>query len=197
MSTSAAAAESVSALPVSPVAHQREGQGTLDAPEGPGVAVSCLAPVVEGGAAPSEAPDQEGPGPEAPAEGERAEPASAGVSPPPEEEEEARQPQKPRDPGAPTRAQWEDHQATHLPFRVWCPQCVAGRMDNPPHRRGREQEASVPEVHMDYAFCRRHDEEHVTTMLVMKHRQSRAVRCWVVPQKGRWTWWPRRSSRAG
>ena len=37
---------------------------------------------------------------------------------------------------------------------------------------------------MDYAFCRHHDEEHVTTMLVMKHRQSRAVRCWVVPQKG-------------
>ena len=57
-------------------------------------------------------------------------------------------------------------------------------MDNPPHRRGAETESTVPEVHFDYAFCRRQDEEAVTTLLVLKHRQSRAVRCWVVPQKG-------------
>eukprot|EP00969_Alexandrium_andersonii_P276388 12216197-Alexandrium_andersonii.AAC.1 len=28
------------------------------------------------------------------------------------------------------------------------------------------------------------DEDHVTTVLVLKHRQSRAARCWVVPSKG-------------
>ncbi len=37
---------------------------------------------------------------------------------------------------------------------------------------------------MDYAFCRRNDEDRAITMLVMKHRQSRAVRCWVMPHKG-------------
>ena len=37
---------------------------------------------------------------------------------------------------------------------------------------------------MDYAFCRREDEGRVVPLLVMKHRQTRAVRCWVVPQKG-------------
>ena len=42
----------------------------------------------------------------------------------------------------------------------------------------------MPEVHLDYAFCRRQDEDKVVTLLVIKHRQSRAVRCWVVPQKG-------------
>ena len=37
---------------------------------------------------------------------------------------------------------------------------------------------------MDYCFVRREDEEHYTTILVLKHRQSRAVRSWVVPRKG-------------
>ena len=37
---------------------------------------------------------------------------------------------------------------------------------------------------MDYAFCRRREEDQLTTLLVIKHRQSRAVRCWVVPAKG-------------
>ena len=98
--------------------------------------------------------------------------------------EEARQQAKARDPSAPTKAQWEEHQSTHLPFRSWCPHCVAGRLDNPPHRRLPERESTVPEVHLDYAFCRRQDEDKVVTLLVIKHRQSRAVRCWVVPQKG-------------
>ena len=37
---------------------------------------------------------------------------------------------------------------------------------------------------MDYCFARREDEEHLTTVLVLTHRQSRAVRCWAVPRKG-------------
>ena len=37
---------------------------------------------------------------------------------------------------------------------------------------------------MDYCFVRREGEEHVTTVLALKHRQSRAVRCWVIPRKG-------------
>ena len=37
---------------------------------------------------------------------------------------------------------------------------------------------------MDYAFCRRQEEGQTTPLLVIKHRQSRTVRCWVVPGKG-------------
>ena len=81
-------------------------------------------------------------------------------------EEEARLPKKARDPGEPTRAEWEEHQATHLPFRSWCPHCVAGRQDNPPHRRQEERESRVPEVHMDYCFVRRTDEEEVLPTLI-------------------------------
>ena len=96
----------------------------------------------------------------------------------------ARRPEKVRDLCAPTRAQWEERQATHLPFRSWCPRCVVGRLGNPPHRRVVNEEASAPEVHFGYAFRRRREEDRVVTLLVMQHRQPRAVRCWVVPQKG-------------
>ncbi len=43
--------------------------------------------------------------------------------------EEARRAKKACDPGAPTRAEVEAHAATHLPFRIWCEECVAGRRD--------------------------------------------------------------------
>ena len=116
---------------------------------------------MEDGAAPEEVPDQEGPPCEGPEFVEAAAgPASAGGCPA-GEHEEARRPNPPRDHGAPTKAQWDEHQSTHLPFRIWCPHCVAGRLGNPPHRRVAAHEASVPEVHMDYAFCRREDEDRV------------------------------------
>ena len=30
------------------------------------------------------------------------------------------------DPGQPTQKQLDDHRIDHLPFRSWCPECVAG-----------------------------------------------------------------------
>ena len=97
--------------------------------------------------------------------------------------EEARAARPARDPRQPTAAERAAHEATHLPFRVWCAECVAGRRDNPPHRASKEA-PSVPEVGMDYAFVRRADEEDTLTLLVMKDRGSRAARAWVVPHKG-------------
>ena len=104
------------------------------------------------------------------------------------EEEEARAPKRARDPAQPTRAEWEAHQANHLPYRSWCRYCVEGRLSNPPHHQkaAGAEEPALPEVHMDYAFVRREGEADTTTILVVKHRQSRAIRCWVVPRKGRW-----------
>ena len=31
------------------------------------------------------------------------------------------------DPGAPSKQEVLEHQLTHIPFRLWCPHCVAGR----------------------------------------------------------------------
>jgi hypothetical protein len=65
-----------------------------------------------------------------------------------EEPEEARAAKPMRDPGQPTQAERDAHEATHLPFRIWCADCVAGRRDNP------ADEPAKPEVLMDYCFFR-------------------------------------------
>ena len=48
-----------------------------------------------------------------------------------EEGEEARVPCAARSPLQPTKAEWEAHQATHLPSRNWCRLCVEGRCGTP------------------------------------------------------------------
>ena len=101
-----------------------------------------------------------------------------------EAQEEAKVPRPLRDPGAPTRAMVEAHAATHLPFRSWCPHCVAGRRDGLPHRKVEPDEDGRPEVHMDYAFVRRQGEDTQRTILILKERRSRAVQALMVSSKG-------------
>ena len=98
--------------------------------------------------------------------------------------EEARELKPARDPGAPTAAMRAAHEATHLPFRSWCPECVAGRKDNPAHLLKPLSESALPEVSLDYCFVRREGEEQVLTILLLKDRRSRVVRAWVVQSKG-------------
>ncbi len=98
--------------------------------------------------------------------------------------EEARAARPRRDPGAPTQADRDAHAATHLPFRSWCEACVQGRQDAPPHSRQKRVAGEVPEVAFDYAFVRRDNEEKLATLLVMRDRDTKAIRAWVLPHKG-------------
>ena len=41
-----------------------------------------------------------------------------------------------RDPGDPTTKEREDHNATHIPFRSWCPICVKAKGREEAHRNG-------------------------------------------------------------
>ena len=65
-----------------------------------------------------------------------------------QESEEARAPEVLRDPGAPTKKEMEEHYTTHLPFRSWCPHCVAGKAQDRPHRMKKEEQMDkqVPEI---------------------------------------------------
>ena len=99
---------------------------------------------------------------------EQAAPARAEQQPPlvdpdtdEEEEEEAKSQRMARGPSEPTKKEREEHRATHLPFRSWFPFCVAGRSDNPPHHRrpAEQDQPTVPEVHFDYAYVRRQEED--------------------------------------
>ena len=98
--------------------------------------------------------------------------------------EEAMVPKTARAPTAPTRAEWQAHQSTHLPYRSWCPECVAGRKDNPGHRTMPSEERLVPEVSLDYAFVRRGTDEDKAKILVVKDRETKAIMAAVLQMKG-------------
>ena len=53
-----------------------------------------------------------------------------------EEEEEEAEAQRPlRDPGSPSKAEWDEHMLTHIPTRPWCPHCLRGKGKDSPSLR--------------------------------------------------------------
>jgi hypothetical protein len=102
------------------------------------------------------------------------------------EEEQANIAKPQRDPRAPSAAERAAHEATHLPFRSWCKECIAGRRDNPAHRAVQEEGEgnAIPEVAMDCFTRREEEEESVLTVLVLKDRASRAIQAFRVERKG-------------
>ena len=73
-----------------------------------------------------------------------------------------------RDPGAPTAAERAAHEATRLPFRSWCAECIVGRRDHLPRCRVDHENNTVSEVLMDYCFVRREGETNAVTILTIK-----------------------------
>ena len=72
----------------------------------------------------------------------------------PEEDFECQECVAPRilpDPGQPTQRQLEDHRVDHLPFRSWCPECVAGRAAGEQHI-ARKEEKQISTFSMDYLY---------------------------------------------
>ena len=76
--------------------------------------------------------------------------------------------------------------ATHLPFRDWCPECIAGSANDWPHRRrGTKTEVlSVPELHCDYCFPKDHAGGDYAVVLVARDRETRITVSHLVPVKG-------------
>ena len=50
---------------------------------------------------------------------------------------------------APTRAEKEEHDKSHIPYRSWCPFCVAGRRDSPAHVKHGSERPEGHEVGLD------------------------------------------------
>ena len=99
-------------------------------------------------------------------------------------------------PCLPTRAEIEEHEMTHLPFRNWCRHCIMGRGTERGHFRTERDPGAIPEVHVDYCFpCGtgmkpRTSREKASeaagsmTVLVMRDRDTRMTAAVVVPRKG-------------
>ena len=63
-------------------------------------------------------------------------------------------------PKQPTKAQIALHNLTHLPYRSWCPHCLAARRPNASHRRNKSSSGrTVPLFCADYAFIRKPEED--------------------------------------
>ena len=86
---------------------------------------------------------------------------------------------------APTAEEVRVHRLTHVPYRAWCPECVAAKGVDDPHRpRGLEFASEFPEVHFDYCFLRDQKGAPSVTVIVGKDRRTRSFLGHVVPGKG-------------
>ena len=66
-------------------------------------------------------------------------------------------------PRQPTRDEVSRHNITHLPYRSWCPICVASRRPNSSHRTSKNSTSrSIPVFVADYCFVRKPNEELLT-----------------------------------
>ena len=95
-----------------------------------------------------------------------------------------------RKPKAPTKKEMEEHLPTHLPYREWCPQCVAGQAIGIQHKsKGKDEEAIGITVSMDYCFLSNtEDDEEKEPVLVMYDDRTKAVWCVMTDSKGPLSW---------
>ena len=102
-----------------------------------------------------------------------------------ENEGEAQQPTRRTPSTRPTAAEMRAHRVSHLPFRDWCPECIAGRAKDWPHRAQKEvEELAVPEICVDYCFIREEAGDDYSVVLVGKDRGTKLILAHVVPFKG-------------
>ena len=72
------------------------------------------------------------------------------------------------EPLEPSPADVARHNLTHLPYRTWCPHCVAARRANSAHVAGTSADRSVPLLVLDYCFVRDSESQDNLTVLVGK-----------------------------
>ena len=74
----------------------------------------------------------------------------------------------------PTAEEVEQHMATHIPFRDWCPHCVAGKSKIDPHIKGNKAERTIPKISLDYMYMTtgKQDEQMGMPILVGREEKS-------------------------
>ena len=92
-----------------------------------------------------------------------------------------RHPKKVQNPKMPSRAEVDLHELTHLPYRSWCKHCVRGRGESHPQCRTDRDEDAVAELHLDYCFLGKRDED-VQPVLVARERDTRMTLSFLVKE---------------
>ena len=91
-----------------------------------------------------------------------------------------------RDPGDPTPAERWRHNATHIPYRSWCPVCVKGKGKEESHRRQKfGDESCKPHLRFDYkTFGQEGDYDGKATVLVCKDEITKMKFAHMCERKG-------------
>ena len=102
------------------------------------------------------------------------------------EVERSRTPLRLRQVVGPTARERSEHGRLHLPYRSWCPVCVACRGVNHGHQQVRDEFGEqAPEVSFDYCFLRDQPGGDSLPVLVGSDRASRSVIARSTVQRGR------------
>ena len=74
----------------------------------------------------------------------------------------------------PTEREMVEHRKTHLPYRSWCEECVAGKGRDDPQRRQELEDDAKPILELDYFFVKTSDvDDKLVTVLagyIRKHQ---------------------------
>ncbi len=84
----------------------------------------------------------------------------------------------------PTSREIQEHNRTHVPFRSWCPHCIAGRGADLPHMRKPLDDAVRNEISIDYCFLRDAPGGPSQAVLAGRDRRSGIFIGHAVPFKG-------------
>ena len=96
-----------------------------------------------------------------------------------DEADAARKPRVIRRPETPTKQEIADHLPLHLPYRSWCPDCVAGRGVSSPHVMSKDEPLGVT-ISIDYCFMSQQDEGSDTyPVLIVFDNALKAI--WALP----------------
>ena len=88
-------------------------------------------------------------------------------------------------PKTPSAAEVAAHNLTHLPYRSWCPHCVAARRPNSHHLSSKsESQRTDPLLVADYCYVRDSEDGEVATVLVARLYPSMAMLATLVDAKG-------------
>ena len=69
-------------------------------------------------------------------------------------------------PTLPSKKEVDFHNLTHIPYRNWCPFCVAARRKNNAHRSSTGERRTVPLFCADYCFIRDDDDDDTLSLCV-------------------------------
>ena len=96
-----------------------------------------------------------------------------------------REPQAPCIPASPSDEEKREHALTHIPFRAWCPLCIAHKARQDHHRQDGHPTSTNSLVSFDFGFASRLDgDPDPLTVLVIHDRSTKSMHAVPTPSTG-------------